>query len=242
MQMSRFQAAIKKALYKLQPENAAVAKNCRRAYVDQCSATSAGRSVVSRLCLPATAIPIMPQSILIWLSPLRRPKGASIWLTTKVQHLPVEAWSLSGLRQYYRLCIDTSFGKQAVDVTTAVTTRTKTTDTGICTTLIRKVFNFYYTAKDLVPYEGSVATHGKFFPRDAKGVRAVIVFIVDEDNDEAMEVRAERVSEDGQVLEAVRHFWSPDVDWQTLCVWQEHHDRAEAMIDDSIKRGEILLC
>ncbi|XP_024518955.1 uncharacterized protein LOC112342037 [Selaginella moellendorffii] len=107
----------------------------------------------------------------------------------------------------------------------------------------REYYLLSYTAKDLpVPYEGSVATHGKFFPRDAKGVRALIVFIVDEDNDEAMDVRAERVSEDGQVLEAVRNFWSPDVDWQTLCVWQEHYDRAEAMIDDAIKRGHILLC
>ncbi|EFJ18582.1 hypothetical protein SELMODRAFT_420046 [Selaginella moellendorffii] len=43
-----------------------------------------------------------------------------------------------------------------------------------------------------------------------------------------------QVSEDGEVLEALRNFWSPDVDWQ------EHQDRVEALIDNLIKKRYIV--
>ncbi|XP_024541172.1 uncharacterized protein LOC112350000 [Selaginella moellendorffii] len=106
----------------------------------------------------------------------------------------------------------------------------------------REYYPLSYTAKDLpVPVEGYVATHGRYFPPDARGVRGLVVFVIDDDNDEAMEVRIQRVSKDGQILEDYRNYSSADVDWQSLFILQEQQDRSEALIDESLKKGYIVI-
>ncbi|EFJ36075.1 hypothetical protein SELMODRAFT_404511 [Selaginella moellendorffii] len=83
------------------------------------------------------------------------------------------AWSPSGLRQYYRLCIDTSFWKQA---------------------------NLYNIDPESIQFLCMVFTGQRLCQCHMKVVWRLMG---------NFSLGMQKVSEDGQVLEAVRHFWSP---------------------------------
>ncbi|EFJ15924.1 hypothetical protein SELMODRAFT_422379 [Selaginella moellendorffii] len=98
----------------------------------------------------------------------------------------------------------------------------------------------YFPVKiDIEDVQGWVVKGGQYFPPDEKGMRALALFLWDDEEHVYVRYLVQKVSPEGKVLESVdQTSGTTDYDWRNYsCLWQESQDAIFAELMELSAKG-----